>query len=132
MLSKDDGHWCAANSYPPVLVAEHPVDFKPPIPERVKDELLYAMGDAEEKVLKYSALEASREFTAIDTSLGKQAKKLNKMTEEKNILFRQLMEKSDEVADEVREATGEDAVKTQVFLVHMPKYKTEFTQAALA
>ena len=42
------------------------------------------------------------------------------------------MGKSGAVAEEVREATGQDVSKTEVFLYHMPEYEIEFTQAAMA
>ena len=66
------------------------------------------------------------------TSLDKQAKKLGILTDEKSILFERLMGKSGAVAEGVREATGQDVSKTEVFLYHMPEYEIEFTQAVTA
>ena len=48
------------------------------------------------------------------------------------IVLVRLMAKSGAVVEGVREATGQDASKTEVFLYHMPEYEIEFTQAVMA
>ena len=54
------------------------------------------------------------------------------LTAEKNTLFELLMAKSGAVVEGVREATGQDVSKTEVFLYNMPEYEIEFTQAVTA